>query len=53
MQRDMHVSSILTYASGDIEVAHTESATNLADIFAKALPCDVHLALVRALGLTD
>jgi hypothetical protein len=40
-------------ASGDIKVARTESATNLADIFTKALPRDAHLALVHALGLTD
>jgi hypothetical protein len=40
-------------ADGDIEVVRTESANNLADIFTKVLPCDVHIALVRTLGLTD
>ncbi|KAF7346029.1 Retrovirus-related pol polyprotein [Mycena sanguinolenta] len=40
-------------ADGDIEVVHVESANNLADLFTKVLPRDAHLALVRALGLTD
>jgi hypothetical protein len=40
-------------AAGDIEVVRTDSANNLADIFTKTLPRDAHLALVRALGLTN
>jgi hypothetical protein len=40
-------------ADGDIEIVRTESANNLADIFTKTLPRDAHLALVRALGLTE
>jgi hypothetical protein len=40
-------------ADGDIEVVRTESANNLADIFTKVLPHDAHIAVVRALGLTD
>jgi hypothetical protein len=38
---------------GDIEVVCMESANNLADIFTKMLSRDAHLALVRALGLTN
>jgi hypothetical protein len=40
-------------AAGDIEIQHVASAENLADIFTKVLPRDVHLAVVRALGLTE
>jgi hypothetical protein len=40
-------------ADGDIEIARTDSANNLADLFTKILPRDAHLSLVRALGLTD
>jgi methyl coenzyme M reductase subunit D len=40
-------------AAGDIEVQHVPSAENLADIFTKVLPCDAHLTIVRALGLTS
>ncbi|KAF7345159.1 Retrovirus-related Pol polyprotein from transposon TNT 1-94 [Mycena sanguinolenta] len=40
-------------AANDIEIHHVESASNLADLFTKVLPRDAHLALVRALGLTD
>jgi len=40
-------------AAGDIEIQHVASAENLADIFTKVLPRDAHLAIVRALGLTE
>jgi hypothetical protein len=40
-------------AAGDIEIQHVPSAENLADIFTKVLPHDAHLAIVRALGLTE
>ncbi|KAF7345200.1 Retrovirus-related pol polyprotein [Mycena sanguinolenta] len=38
---------------GDVEIVRTDSLSNLADLFTKALPCNAHLALVRALGLTN
>jgi hypothetical protein len=40
-------------ADGDVQILHTDSANNLADLFTKVLPRDAHLALVRALGLTE
>jgi hypothetical protein len=40
-------------AAGDIEIQHVPSAENLADIFTKVLPRDAHLAIVRALGMTE
>jgi hypothetical protein len=40
-------------ADGDVQILHTDLANNLANLFTKVLPHDAHLALVRALGLTE
>ena len=38
--------------AGTFDISHVESASNLADIFTKALPPDTHWRLAKQLGLT-
>ncbi|KAJ7931852.1 hypothetical protein B0H13DRAFT_2308241 [Mycena leptocephala] len=40
-------------AAGNVDIQHVPSAENVPDVFTRVLPRYAHLAIVRALGLTE